>query len=263
MQGKSEQQQRESLSLAEVSPAMKPSEIRRAWREVQAAKRAILEKSDFYRPSGVDHDVIRKSGVLKLAFAFNISTEILDERRAVDAEYACWHVRVRATAPNGRFVDDVGSCSEIENNRAVTEANMRHTAQTRAYNRAVLKLVGLGDVTAEEYEAEAATAQPTAAQKQKQPPKQAAANQERRISAAQVKLVHARWHALARKQMGENYQANRESISNALTVYLGAQFGVQAVEALPANRRDQILAEIAAGQIDTLTGERLPENMGT
>jgi len=53
MRGKGEQQPRESLSLAVVSPAMKPAEIKKAWREVQAAKRAILDKSDFYRPSGV------------------------------------------------------------------------------------------------------------------------------------------------------------------------------------------------------------------
>jgi hypothetical protein len=257
MRGKGEQQPRESLSLAVVSPAMKPAEIKKAWREVQAAKRAILDKSDFYRPSGVDHDVIKKSGVLKLAFAFNIACEILDERRAVDAEQACWHVRVRATAPNGRFVDDVGSCSEIENNRAVTEANMRHTAQTRAYNRAVLKLVGLGDVTAEEFEAEAASVPATSAEKQQSQQKQPAASQERKISQAQVKLIHARWHALARKQLGANYGPNRDNVANALIVYLGAHFKVESVEALPAKSLDAVLSEIAAERIDCLTGERL------
>lgn len=133
----------------------------------------LLEPTDFQRIG--DKDFRKKSAWRKLAVAFGVSchmTERVYERdqagRIIRAE-----VVVRATAPNGRFMDGLGACDIHEKccapdcrrggkhrhcapncSGAIHFSNASHdlpaTAATRATNRACADLFGMGEVSAEE-----------------------------------------------------------------------------------------------------------------
>lgn len=109
---------------------------------------------------------VKKSGWRKIARAFHLSVEVTqlqvernDEGSAVRATAIA-----RANAPNGQFQDGDGHCS-IEEKRFQSmlrdrnqrdnlklENDLRATATTRAKNRAISDLVGMGEVSAEEVE---------------------------------------------------------------------------------------------------------------
>ena len=119
----------------------------------------------------------KKSAWRKLAVAFNVSTDVLDERETRDDAGRIIRARfhVNATAPNGRHWDGIGICDRWErcclpgcdkSHRHCAGAsggdclgyihfsNAEHdipaTAHTRAANRACADLFGLGEVSAEE-----------------------------------------------------------------------------------------------------------------
>lgn len=105
-----------------------------------------------------------------IATAFNLSLELVDERREVHGLFEdgrdnfVFFVVYKATTPTGRAAIGDGSCAALEkasrterNKWAVlpfqaTEHNVRSHAHTRAFNRAVSNLVGFGEVSAEELE---------------------------------------------------------------------------------------------------------------
>lgn len=97
-----------------------------------------------------------KSFVRKIQRFFNVSCEILQDEalRNPDGEIEAWLVKVRAIhLGTGAFQEGDGSCSydEKRNKRQpATLHNIRAHAVTRAKNRAILDLVGFGEVTAEE-----------------------------------------------------------------------------------------------------------------
>lgn len=109
---------------------------------------------------------INKKGWRLIALAAGLSLEVLGQPQRVEAEddrgrYYTWIFHVRATAPNGRFAEAWGACSSRDPFFAIKDGNMReahevdeaniiHTAQTCAYNRAISDLVGGGEVSAEE-----------------------------------------------------------------------------------------------------------------
>jgi hypothetical protein len=113
----------------------------------------LLEPSDFQN-AGDGKRFVKKSGWRKIARAFNLSLLIIertverdDEGHAVRAE-----VVARAIAPNGQSQDGDGYCSIDEERfrdirgRQRIEQDLRATATTRAKNRAIADLVGMGDV---------------------------------------------------------------------------------------------------------------------
>ena len=58
---------------------------------------------------------------------------------------------MRATLPNGRFVESDGSCDRRESGkREMSNHSIKATAKTRATNRAISELIGAGDVSADE-----------------------------------------------------------------------------------------------------------------
>lgn len=97
---------------------------------------------------------ITRSGWRKIALAFNITTQIIEiQREKTEEGQHIVRVRVRATAPNGRFSEEAAVCdsSEFEKgNLQGTLHNIESKAVTRAVNRAVSDLVGGGEVSAEE-----------------------------------------------------------------------------------------------------------------
>ena len=136
------------------------------WEQYQDLCRRILDESDYQQITVKEKDpetgkyvpvkrkFRKKSGWFKIGRAFNIDTEIVEREdfrhpkthRVVESYY-----QVRATLPNGRSVVADASCDKYEKGKTNASAHdLRTTAETRATNRAVAKLVGAGEVSAEE-----------------------------------------------------------------------------------------------------------------
>lgn len=127
---------------------------------------ALLEKSDYQMINGQPKK--KKSAWRKLATAFNISDDIVEEEiirdechRIISAKFV-----VKATLPNGRYGMGVGDCSifdkvnkndtkeptpfELRKRFNNAEHDVLSTAHTRAKSRAISDLIGGGEVSAEE-----------------------------------------------------------------------------------------------------------------
>ncbi len=121
----------------------------------QQLKENLLGDEDLQRIAGKTY--IKRSGWRKIALGFNISTAVLDVKKERLSE-TDWlvEVKARATAPNGRFSEEVGACETSEmKTLGATVHNLETKATTRAINRAISNLVGGGVVTAEEIDAAA------------------------------------------------------------------------------------------------------------
>ncbi len=139
----------------------------------QELVKALLDKDDYQKIGKKDFK--KKSAWRKLATAFNISDDIINEEIVRDDNYRIISATyyVKATLPNGRSSVGIGVCSIFDKIRysdtgrykADTEdvsnfelrgrfSNAEHdipsTAHSRAKNRAISDLIGAGDVSAEE-----------------------------------------------------------------------------------------------------------------
>lgn len=99
----------------------------------------------------------KKSAWQKLSRAFNVDTEIVE--RDIERTKTCRikeaYYCVRATLPNGRSVESDALCSRSERGKdKVSDHTIMSTAKTRATNRAIAELIGAGEVSAEEMNAE-------------------------------------------------------------------------------------------------------------
>jgi hypothetical protein len=145
-----------------IRPVASAEEVLAAWQQFQDVKRSLLTLDDYQEIQGRAR--IKKSGWRKIAAAFGISDQILCEERREHGTpgqagyYFVWEIRSRAVAPNGRYVDAVGSCASNERRFAHVDHDVRAVAHTRSKNRAVADLVGGGEVSAEEIEGEMADA---------------------------------------------------------------------------------------------------------
>ena len=126
------------------------------WNAYQELCGKLLDESDYqvYTQGGTSKRFPKKSAFFKLGRAFNVDTEIIKKEeyrhpknnRVVDVEFT-----VRATLPNGRSVVATGSCDKYEKGKSSASAHdLCATAETRATNRAISKLIGSGDVSYEE-----------------------------------------------------------------------------------------------------------------
>lgn len=135
-------------------------EVKGAMEAYQKAVAAVLDDSD-WQDAGRNEKFIKKSGWRKIAKAFGLSVSRVESGVERDSEgnpvraFAVY----RATAPNGQSQDGDGYCSvdeprfAKESSRKKLENDMRATATTRAKNRAISDLVGMGEVSAEEVSA--------------------------------------------------------------------------------------------------------------
>lgn len=138
---------------------------------------AMLEESDYQIIGG--KKTKKKSAWRKLATAFRVSDEVIDEEliyddtnQIVSAKY-----KVKATLPNGRSTIGVGACSIFDKIRykdtpkyvadketpsnfilrgrfSNAEHDVPSTGHTRAKNRAIADLIGAGEVSADELDEE-------------------------------------------------------------------------------------------------------------
>lgn len=120
----------------------------------QALLPRLLNASD-YQDAGEGKTFVKKSGWRKIARAFNLSVEIVG-LPVVERDEEGLPIRAavvaRAIAPNGQVQDGDGYCSVDEprfnrpSSRKKIENDLRATATTRAKNRAIADLVGMGEV---------------------------------------------------------------------------------------------------------------------
>jgi hypothetical protein len=147
----------------EVLKPLDVTEQKEAMRIYQQGLREILDAGD-YQAAGWDKQkneerkFVKKSGWRKIAAWFDLSIELVrDEVDRDDDGHVCRaSVWARAVAPSGRFADGDGYCDveeerfQKDKGRQKLENDLRGTATTRAVNRAISNLVGMGDVSAEE-----------------------------------------------------------------------------------------------------------------
>lgn len=142
----------------EVIHALPAAEVRAAMVSHQALLQEILDPSDWQGPPNAKDSFVKKSGWRKVALAYNLGmgrvgeeVERDEEGGPLRASYTAW-----SEAPNGRRVEATGHCARGESRfareggRQKLENDLRATAETRAKNRAISDLIGMGKVSAEE-----------------------------------------------------------------------------------------------------------------
>lgn len=165
-----------------VRPAVNGEKAIQAWQEYLDLKKSIIEEDDKQIIQG--KTFLKKSYWRKIATFFNLTVEMVSESHEEINGELVWNFVCKATATNGRSAIGSGSCSAYEkatlkdgkyyqkgevtewgytdNGKKYPKAwkwepaqpnsihNIRSTAETRAWNRAVSNLVGGGEVSAEE-----------------------------------------------------------------------------------------------------------------
>lgn len=155
-----------------VAPLMNVAQAREKWNEYQALSAALLTADDYqtYKDRGEVKKFKKKSAWRKFGTFYGFKVDITDVRigHAHDknncarmflpdekecgcpTQYA--RIVVRVTAPNGRYSDGIGVCARAEKNRVFTKPDheIPTTAHTRAVNRAIADLIGVGEDSAEE-----------------------------------------------------------------------------------------------------------------
>lgn len=165
---------------SEVIRPLNADQLAESFAEYQSLLPKLLNDSD-YQDAGKDKHgnprrFVKKSGWRKIATAFDLDVQIIRStiERDEHGKPARAEVWARAIAPSGRSMDGDGYCSveeerfgkpgeeqwKIDKARAKLENDLRATATTRAKNRAISDLVGMGEVSAEEVSAGHASAAP-------------------------------------------------------------------------------------------------------
>lgn len=131
--------------------------VTRAMAEYQSGLQALLADSDwqvFVGSNAREQRFVKRSGWRKIATWFGLDLLVDDTTIVVsrdqDGRPLRARVKARAVAPNGRIAEDVGACSIDERRFSKPEHDLVATATTRALNRAISNLVGMGEVSAEE-----------------------------------------------------------------------------------------------------------------
>lgn len=122
-------------------------------RRFQELKRRLLESTDVVIRG--EREYPKKSGCRKYALAFRLSLETFRIEHEMIGDEKIARAWTRATAPDGVYVDGYGVCDSETVRKSKMDPtwhNIESKAQTRSYNRAILDLVGGGEVSAEEIE---------------------------------------------------------------------------------------------------------------
>lgn len=147
-----------AVRRGEVIRPIEVGAVKSAMAAYQTGLRQLLESSDYQSAgrdsSGRDRRFVKKSGLRKIATWFDLSVEMLrdDVERAPDGMILRATAWARAHAANGRYFDGDGHCDQAEDRfkdsrgRQKLENDLRATAATRAINRAISNLIGMGDL---------------------------------------------------------------------------------------------------------------------
>ena len=190
----------------EVLTPLNVADQKAAMTAYQQGLQQILDGSD-WQDAGRGERFVKKSGWRKIAAWFNLSIELVRDEveRDENGQPTRATVWARAVAPNGRFADGDGHCAvderRFERNKGKLENDLRGTAATRATNRAISNLVGMGAVSAEEVDT---TGQQPAAERPAADPGLSAAASTAVLSFANGDMDAAkeRWAAIKRACAG-------------------------------------------------------------
>lgn len=160
-----------------VAPLSTPDKALETWRAYEGLIAKLLTEDDYqsFSEGGKTGKFIKKSGFRKLATHYGFTVELLDERLGHKHDEAtCARIKfpdvftrddrdcgcpiifarysVKVIAPNGRETTGIGLCSTGEKNRRFTrqDHDIATTAYTRAVNRAIGDMIGVGKPSAEE-----------------------------------------------------------------------------------------------------------------
>jgi len=130
-------------NFSAVLPVVSAEQAKAAMKQFNDLKASLLTDDDFCNINGKIH--ITRKGCRKYAFAFGLSDEIIEEHR-LDREDGSfvWEIKVKVTAPNRQSVVGIGLCDSKERKFSHIEHDVKATAHTRAKNRAIMDLVGVG-----------------------------------------------------------------------------------------------------------------------
>jgi hypothetical protein len=131
---------------------MSTNQILANFRQIQELKARLITAKDKITIQGKPY--ILKSGWRTLAFAFNLSDEVVYHEKEEKDGVITWRIHTRVTAPNGRSVVGVAACSSNERRFTHPAHDVYAMASTRSKNRAISDILGLGEVSAEEMTAE-------------------------------------------------------------------------------------------------------------
>lgn len=134
-------------------PLATVEEAKAMWQQYQDLINALIKESDIVVIQ--DKRRVKKSGVNKIARFFGYSCEILRTKREdivgpQGGKQFVWYAWVKAIAPNGRFRVEGAACSSTERRFAHLYHDVFAMAITRASNRAIQELAGMGELELEE-----------------------------------------------------------------------------------------------------------------
>jgi hypothetical protein len=130
-------------------------------KRLEFLKKNLVDKSDyamykFKNPETKQWErkpAMKKSGFRKLIIGFGISINLIEKRYFQEDGDTHAEAIVKATLPNGQSMDGIALKSASEyGGRRWTRHDLEATAYTKAVNRAVGDLVGIGEVSYEELE---------------------------------------------------------------------------------------------------------------
>lgn len=143
----------ESHSIVKIEkmdmPLATVDEAKSMWKQYQDLMAALMKESDIVEIQGKKK--IKKSGVNKIARFFGYSVEVLRTKKEEitgpqGGRQFVWYAWVKAIAPNGRFRVEGAACSSMERRFAHLHHDVLATSITRASNRAIQDLAGMGEL---------------------------------------------------------------------------------------------------------------------
>jgi hypothetical protein len=148
---------------SEVLRPLDPDTLLQSFEEYQDLLQRLLTNDDWQGKPNQRGSFVKKKGWRKIATAFDLDVTVIPGMSKIERNENGAPIRaevwMRAIAPSGRTMDGDGYCSVTEprfadaRGRQKLENDLRATATTRAKNRAISDLIGMGDVSAEEVDA--------------------------------------------------------------------------------------------------------------
>lgn len=143
---------------SEVLRPLDSTAVLESFNDYQKLLQQLLTSDDWQGSPNNNGSFVKKKGWRKIATAFDLDVQMIrsDVERDEHGKPLRAEVWARAVAPSGRSMDGDGYCSSDEprfasqSGRQKLENDLRATATTRAMNRAISGLVGMGAVSAEE-----------------------------------------------------------------------------------------------------------------
>ena len=149
--------QHELIPTEQPMMSMSIEDALKLYQQFEEVKKRVLQPQDYQewtsKRTGTRARFVKKSGWSKIQTFFGVSTEIVKVEKDYDEDGELLVTVYSRATWRGRSVTETGIYSHDEavaHKLAPTPANIISTAATRANNRAISRLVGGGEVSAEE-----------------------------------------------------------------------------------------------------------------